>query len=48
VFHITPVEYYGEILESLLRQELLEERDNRLRLTKRGMLLANRVMALLV
>jgi oxygen-independent coproporphyrinogen-3 oxidase len=47
-FGITPVEYYGEILESLLRQELLEERDNRLRLTKRGMLLANRVMALLV
>ena len=47
-FGITPVEHYGEILELLLLQELLEEKDNRLRLTKRGMLLANRVMAQLV
>jgi len=47
-FGLTPVEHYGEILELLLLQELLEEKDNRLRLTKRGMLLANRVMAQLV
>jgi oxygen-independent coproporphyrinogen-3 oxidase len=47
-FGVTPAEYYGETLESLFRQELMEKRGNRLRLTKKGMLLANRVMALLV
>lgn len=47
-FGLTPEKYYGETLESLLLEDLLEEKDNRLRLTKRGMLLANRIMAQLV
>ena len=47
-FGMTPGKHYGETLESLLLQELLEEKDNRLRLTKRGVLLANSVMAQLV
>ena len=47
-YGMTPGKYYGEILELLLNQELLEEKHNRLRLTKAGMLLANRVMAQLV
>ncbi len=47
-YGLTPEKYYGEILKSLLIQELLEEKHNRLRLTKRGLLLANRVMAQLV
>jgi oxygen-independent coproporphyrinogen-3 oxidase len=47
-YGMTPEKYYGEILELLLNQELLEEKHNRLRLTKAGMLLANRVMAQLV
>jgi len=47
-YGMTPEKYYGEILELLLNQELLEEKHNRLRLSKAGMLLANRVMAQLV
>ena len=47
-YGVTPHKYYGETLESLFKQKLLEEKDNRLRLTKKGMLLANRVMAQLV
>jgi len=47
-FGITPAKYYGTILLSLIRDGLLEEVHNRLRLTKRGLLLANRVMAALV
>lgn len=40
--------YYGETLQGLLRQELLEEGAGRLRFTRKGLLLANRVMAQLV
>ena len=47
-YGVTPEKYYGKTLELLFRQELLEEKDNRLRLTKKGVLLANRVMAQLV
>jgi oxygen-independent coproporphyrinogen-3 oxidase len=47
-YGMTPEKYYGKILELLLNQELLEEKHNRLRLSKAGMLLANRVMAQLV
>ena len=47
-YGLTPEKHYGETLELLLMQELLEEKYNRLRLTERGTLLANRVMAQLV
>jgi oxygen-independent coproporphyrinogen-3 oxidase len=47
-YGLTPEKYYGEILKALLMQKLLEVSHNRLRLTKRGVLLANRVMAQLV
>ena len=47
-FGITPEKYYGETLMSLIRDGLLEEVQGWLRLTGRGMLLANRVMACLV
>ena len=47
-YGITPEKYYGETLEALLIQELLEEKADRLRLTKSGLLLANRIMAQLV
>jgi oxygen-independent coproporphyrinogen-3 oxidase len=47
-FGVTPGKYYGETIKALFSQGLLEEKDKRLRLTKRGMLLANRVMAQLV
>jgi oxygen-independent coproporphyrinogen-3 oxidase len=47
-YGLTPEKHYGETLKFLLMQELLEEKHNRLRLTKRGTLLANRVMAQLV
>jgi oxygen-independent coproporphyrinogen-3 oxidase len=47
-FGLTPEKYYGETIKSLHMQDLLEEKDHRLRLTRRGMLLANRVMAQLV
>lgn len=47
-FGITPEKYYGEVLASLMMDGLLEESHDRLRLTKKGMLLANRVMTALV
>ena len=47
-FGMTPEKYYGETIKSLFAQGLLELKDNRLRLTKSGRLLANRVMAQLV
>ena len=47
-FGLTPQIYYGETLNRLLRQELLEEGEGRLRLTLKGLLLANSVMAQLV
>ena len=47
-FGMTPEKYYGETIKSLFAQGLLDLKDNRLRLTKSGRLLANRVMAQLV
>jgi oxygen-independent coproporphyrinogen-3 oxidase len=47
-FGITPVKYYGETLKILFDQKLLEEKNDRLRLTEKGLLLANRVMVQLV
>ncbi|MFC1837284.1 radical SAM family heme chaperone HemW [Thermodesulfobacteriota bacterium] len=47
-YGMTPHKHYGERLEALIRQGFLEERHNRLRLTKKGALLANRIMAELV
>jgi oxygen-independent coproporphyrinogen-3 oxidase len=47
-FGIKPENYYGETLQTLFDQELVEIKGNRLRLTERGLLLANRVMAQLV
>jgi len=47
-FGISPVKYYEKTLQVLFEQKLLEEKNDRLRLTEKGILLANRVMALLV
>ena len=47
-FGLVPKKYYGDVLNRLMRQELLEEVEGRLRLSLRGLLLANRVMAQLV
>jgi oxygen-independent coproporphyrinogen-3 oxidase len=47
-FGVTPQVYYGDVLQILMGQELLEEAGGRLRLTQKGMLLANTVMAQLV
>jgi len=47
-YGLAPEKYYGETLEALLMEGFLEEKENRLRFTKRGMLLANRIMAQLV
>ncbi len=47
-FGVTPQKYYGAALGKLQQQELLHEVENRLRLTPKGLLLANRVMAQLV
>jgi oxygen-independent coproporphyrinogen-3 oxidase len=47
-FGIKPDEFYGETLKSLIKGELLEYNEDRLRLTHKGVLLANRVMAELV
>lgn len=47
-FGLTPQNYYGKVLQKLISQKLLEEKEDRLRLTRRGILLANRVMEQLV
>jgi oxygen-independent coproporphyrinogen-3 oxidase len=47
-FGIMPEKYYGQVLLSLISDGLLEVVQNRLRLTQRGLLLANRVMTCLV
>jgi oxygen-independent coproporphyrinogen-3 oxidase len=47
-FGLTPQEYYGNILNRLKNEDLLEEVKSRLRLTQKGLLLANRVMEQLV
>jgi putative oxygen-independent coproporphyrinogen III oxidase len=43
-FGLTPQKYYGDLLDNLMNQGLIEEAGNRLRLTRRGLVLANRVM----
>jgi len=47
-FGMTPSQHYGETLTKLASQKLLEETAGRLRLTQKGLVLANRVMAQLV
>lgn len=47
-FGMTPQKYYGNLIDKLKDQELLEDGDDTLRLTGIGLLLANRVMAQLV
>ncbi|MCI5222717.1 MAG: coproporphyrinogen III oxidase, partial [Candidatus Electrothrix sp. AR4] len=47
-FGIDTVEYYGDTLERLIRQGMLERSEGYLRLTDQGLLLANTVMAELV
>jgi len=47
-FGINAMSYYGKTLGRLMEQELLEVHQGRLRLTDRGLLLANTVMAELV
>lgn len=47
-YGFSPEKYYGKTLQALLGQGLLEEKQRRLRLTKKGMVLANRIMAQLV
>ena len=47
-YGVTPEKYYGKTLKALIGQGFLEEKDNRLRLTNRGLVLANSVMAQLV
>ena len=47
-YGMTPEKYYGETLNVLFEQKLLEEKKDRLQLTEKGLLLANRVMAELV
>ncbi len=47
-FGINLLEYYGETLDRLLQQGLIEIQQGRIRLTRQGLLLANSVMAELV
>jgi oxygen-independent coproporphyrinogen-3 oxidase len=47
-FGMTPRTFYGETLNGLISRGFLEESENRLRLTQKGLLLANWVMAQLV
>jgi len=47
-FGLTPQQYYGNIINRLKSEDLLEEVKCRLRLTRKGLLLANRVMEELV
>lgn len=47
-FGLMPQEYYGEVLDDLLRQELVKIKDNKLRLTQKALPVANQVLAQLV
>ena len=47
-FGLDPVDYYGQTLEELVRQDLIALQANRLRLTAKGLRLANQVMLRLV
>ncbi|MDX1775387.1 MAG: hypothetical protein R3297_02285, partial [Desulfobulbales bacterium] len=48
MFGLRPQQYYGETIDRLKSEGLLEEVSSRLRLTGRGALLANRVFEQLV
>jgi oxygen-independent coproporphyrinogen-3 oxidase len=47
-YGLTPTAYYGNTLQRLLKERLMERRQDHLRLTDRGLLLANQVLAQLV
>lgn len=47
-FGLMPQEYYGEVLDDLLHQKLVKIKDNKLRLTQKGLPVANQVLARLV
>jgi oxygen-independent coproporphyrinogen-3 oxidase len=47
-FGLTPQRYYGDLLNNLRGEGLLVEAANRLRLTRRGLVLANKIMEYLV
>jgi oxygen-independent coproporphyrinogen-3 oxidase len=47
-FGLTPITYYGKTLKDLLANDLLEMRADSLRLTTRGLPIANQVLAQLV
>ncbi|MFO7760961.1 MAG: radical SAM family heme chaperone HemW [Thermodesulfobacteriota bacterium] len=47
-FQISPLNYYGEKLAGLLDMDLIEIRGDRLRLTEKGLPVANRVLSSLV
>jgi oxygen-independent coproporphyrinogen-3 oxidase len=47
-FGLTPAVYYGNTLKRLIQDKLLEIRQDRLKLTDKGLLLANQVLAQLV
>lgn len=47
-FGLTPQEYYGETLNDLLQQELIKIEDDKLRLTRKGLPVANQVLSQLV
>lgn len=47
-YGLTPLEYYGSTLASLIKQNLIEVCQNHLKLTKKGLPIANQIMAQLV
>jgi len=47
-FGMTPQDYYGDTLARLIQQGLLIERGNRIRLTDKGLPIANQVLSVLV
>ena len=47
-FGLTPEKHYGETLKSLYAEGFVEEKGSRLRLTRRGLPVANMIMAQLV
>ncbi len=47
-YHINPKKYYGVILQNLIKQDLVILQDDFLRLTSKGLCIANSVMAELV
>lgn len=47
-FNLTPRTYYGETLQELIKNDLIKISEDHMRLTEKGLLLANQVMAQLV